>query len=349
MSTMSKNHYIIPIFVPMEGCPHQCVFCNQDKITNSDEEKVDGQFVRDTIEEYISTIQNKDATIEVSFFGGTFTGIPIEKQNELLAVAKEYKDKCIIDKIHMSTRPDYIDVNILDNLKRFDVDVIELGVQSLDEEVLRESGRGHSVEDVIRASKLINDYGITLGHQIMLGLPSDTEEKDIYSVKESIKMNPKIARIYPSLVITDTPMAKMFKRGTYEPYSLEKAVDVSKILYKMYKEAGVNVIRIGLQPTENISEGGDVIAGPFHSAFRELVDSSIISDEIIKYANENDGNINIYVNNNTISKIYADKKRYFLKTKESLKDRNIKVSIDNTLEKNVIKVEINDKFKFIEC
>lgn len=349
MSTMSKNHYIIPIFVPMEGCPHQCVFCNQDKITNSDEEKVDGQFVRDTIEEYISTIQNKDATIEVSFFGGTFTGIPIEKQNELLAVAKEYKDKCIIDKIHMSTRPDYIDVNILDNLKRFDVDVIELGVQSLDEEVLRESGRGHSVEDVIRASKLINDYGITLGHQIMLGLPSDTEEKDIYSVKESIKMNPKIARIYPSLVITDTPMAKMFKRGTYEPYSLEKAVDVSKILYKMYKEAGVNVIRIGLQPTENISEGGDVIAGPFHSAFRELVDSSIISDEIIKYANENDGDINIYVNNNTISKIYADKKRYFLKTKESLKDRNIKVSIDNTLEKNVIKVEINDKVKFIEC
>lgn len=349
MSTMSKNHYIIPIFVPMEGCPHQCVFCNQDKITNSDEEKVDGQFVRDTIEEYISTIQNKDATIEVSFFGGTFTGIPIEKQNELLAVAKEYKDKCIIDKIHMSTRPDYIDVNILDNLKRFDVDVIELGVQSLDEEVLRESGRGHSVEDVIRASKLINDYGITLGHQIMLGLPSDTEEKDIYSVKESIKMNPKIARIYPSLVITDTPMAKMFKRGTYEPYSLEKAVDVSKILYKMYKEAGVNVIRIGLQPTENISEGGDVIAGPFHSAFRELVDSSIISDEIIKCANENDGDINIYVNNNTISKIYADKKRYFLKTKESLKDRNIKVSIDNTLEKNVIKVEINDKVKFIEC
>lgn len=349
MSTMSKNHYIIPIFVPMEGCPHQCVFCNQDKITNSDEEKVDGQFVRDTIDEYISTIQNKDATIEVSFFGGTFTGIPIEKQNELLAVAKEYKDKCIIDKIHMSTRPDYIDVNILDNLKRFDVDVIELGVQSLDEEVLRESGRGHSVEDVIRASKLINDYGITLGHQIMLGLPSDTEEKDIYSVKESIKMNPKIARIYPSLVITDTPMAKMFKRGTYEPYSLEKAVDVSKILYKMYKEAGVNVIRIGLQPTENISEGGDVIAGPFHSAFRELVDSSIISDEIIKCANENDGDINIYVNNNTISKIYADKKRYFLKTKESLKDRNIKVSIDNTLEKNVIKVEINDKFKFIEC
>lgn len=349
MSTMSKNHYIIPIFVPMEGCPHQCVFCNQDKITNSDEEKVDGQFVRDTIDEYISTIQNKDATIEVSFFGGTFTGIPIEKQNELLAVAKEYKDKCIIDKIHMSTRPDYIDVNILDNLKRFDVDVIELGVQSLDEEVLRESGRGHSVEDVTRASKLINDYGITLGHQIMLGLPSDTEEKDIYSVKESIKMNPKIARIYPSLVITDTPMAKMFKRGTYEPYSLEKAVDVSKILYKMYKEAGVNVIRIGLQPTENISEGGDVIAGPFHSAFRELVDSSIISDEIIKCANENDGDINIYVNNNTISKIYADKKRYFLKTKESLKDRNIKVSIDNTLEKNVIKVEINDKFKFIEC
>lgn len=348
MSIMSKNYYIIPIFVPQEGCPHKCVFCNQDKITAS-EDKVDAAFVRETIDSYLETIKRSGSTVEVSFFGGTFTGIPVSKQNELLTVAKEYKDKGLIDKIRMSTRPDYIDDEILTNLKRFDVDIIELGVQSLDKDVLKMSGRGHSEENVRTASELIKSYGITLGHQIMLGLPGDTFDKDIETVRKSIEMKPSICRIYPSLVIEDTPMTKMFRMGIYKPYTLEEAIHISKIIYKMYCDNDVNVIRIGLQPTENINTDGDVIAGPFHPAFRELVDSSILNDGIMKAAEENAGDIEVFVNNRTISKLYSDKKRYFNAVKAELGKRLKAVTIDNEIKDNTIAVKTADKTEYITC
>jgi len=222
---MNKTHYIIPIFVPHEGCPHTCVFCNQDSITGSCF-KIDGDFVRGTIEEYLETIKRENSIVEVSFFGGTFTAININKQRELLAVAMEYKQCGKIDYIRLSTRPDYIDEAILDNLKQYKVDIIELGVQSLDDEVLIKSGRGHSSEDVTRASKLIKSYGFTLGHQIMLGLPGDTREKDIETTKKVISLEPDISRIYPSLVIKDTPMEQMLKAGIYKPYDIEEAVEI---------------------------------------------------------------------------------------------------------------------------
>ena len=149
---MSKNYYIIPIFISHQGCPHQCVFCNQDRIAGKYEE-VFAEDVRNTIEEYLSTI-NKGATVEVSFFGGTFTAISVAKQKELLEVAREYKQKGLINKIRLSTRPDAISPYILSYLKEYCVDIIELGVQSLNDEVLRKSGRGHSVEHVEKASKL---------------------------------------------------------------------------------------------------------------------------------------------------------------------------------------------------
>ena len=212
---MRKRHYIIPIFISHIGCPHQCVFCNQDKIAKEVEEEVTDRDVRNTIEEYLNTIDHDKSTIEVSFFGGTFTAIDVNKQKELLSVAKEYKEKGFIDKIRMSTRPDAINKYILSYLKDYKVDIIELGVQSLDDEILKLSGRGHSVKDVEIASKLIKEYGFTLGHQIMPGLPGDNFEKDIETAKKSIEMKPDICRIYPSLVIKDTPMEKMYERGEY--------------------------------------------------------------------------------------------------------------------------------------
>ena len=221
---MSKNYYIIPIFVPHAGCPHNCVFCNQDRITGA-EDDVTAQTVRDTINDYLETIKNKSATIEVSFFGGTFTGIREEKQRELLKIAKEFKDKKLIDKIRLSTRPDYINEYILNYLKDYGVDIIELGVQSLDEDVLKKAGRGHSAQDVVNASKLIKEHEFVLGHQIMPGLPGDTFEKDMDTTKASLEMKPDICRIYPALVIKDTPMEKMYKCNEYVPYSLEQAVE----------------------------------------------------------------------------------------------------------------------------
>ncbi|WP_160690270.1 radical SAM protein [Clostridium sp. C2-6-12] len=336
---MSKNYYIVPIFVPHEGCPHNCVFCNQDRITGSDE-VVTAEMVRNTINDYLETIKNKSATIEVSFFGGTFTGIREEKQRELLKVAKDFKDKKLIDKIRLSTRPDYINDYILTYLKEYGVDIIELGVQSLDDEVLKKAGRGHSVQDVVNASKLIKEYKIILGHQIMPGLPGDTFDKDIKTTKASIEMQPDICRIYPSLVIKDTPMEQMYERKDYIPYSLEEAVNISKIMYDMYRKNNINVIRIGLQPTETINEGKDIVAGPFHPSFRELVEGSLIADIILENMKEEDGAV-IEINSKDLSKLYANKKLYFNKLKELKK--NITVKQNDKIERGHIKLCLKNK------
>jgi len=336
---MSKNYYIIPIFVPHEGCPHNCVFCNQDRITGAADD-VTSQTVRNTINYYLETIQNKSATIEVSFFGGTFTGIREEKQKELLEVAKEFKDKKCIDKIRLSTRPDYINDYILTYLKEYGVDIIELGVQSLDEDVLKKAGRGHSAQDVINASRLIKEYEFVLGHQIMPGLPGDTFEKDINTTKASLEMKPDICRIYPSLVIRDTPMEKMYKCNEYVPYSLEEAVDISKVMYEMYRKNNVNVIRIGLQPTESINEGGDIIAGPFHPSFRELVEGSLLSDIILENMKEEE-NVLIHINSKDLSKLYANKKLYFNKLKEN--NKFIIVEQNDKIERGHIKLCLKDE------
>ncbi|BCZ48060.1 radical SAM protein [Clostridium gelidum] len=336
---MSKNYYIIPIFVPHAGCPHNCVFCNQDRITGASDD-VTAQTVRDTINDYLETIQNKNATIEVSFFGGTFTGIREEKQKELLNIAKEFKDKKLIEKIRLSTRPDYINDYILTYLKEYGVDIIELGVQSLDEDVLKKSGRGHNVFDVIEASKLIKEYNIVLGHQIMPGLPGDTFEKDINTTKASIEMKPDICRIYPSLVIKDTPMEKMYTSDQYIPYSLEEAVNISKVMYDMYRKNEINVIRMGLQPTESINEGGDIVAGPFHPSFRELVEGSLLVDIILENMKE-EKNACIHINSKDLSKLYANKKIYFNKLKDN--NKFIVVEQDDKIDRGHIKLCLKDK------
>lgn len=343
---MSKSYYIIPIFVSHLGCPHQCVFCNQSKIAMKVEE-VTSKDVEETIEEYLKTIKGKKATIEVSFFGGTFTAIDVKKQKELLTVAKKYKEMGKIQKIRLSTRPDAINSYILDYLKDYLVDIIELGVQSLNDEVLKLSGRGHSYDDVLKASSLIKKYKFTLGHQIMIGLPGDTLEKDIESTMESIKMKPDIARIYPALVVKDTPMEEMYNRGEYTPYTLEKAVEVSEAIYSMFTKNNIKVIRIGLQPTDNIAEGKDVIAGPFHPAFRELVEGSLISNKIQKQININD-NVIIEINEKDISKLYANKKFYFKRLIENHKG-NIRVIYNNKLSRgsvNIVKVLEESNLQF---
>lgn len=340
---MSKRHYIIPIFVPHEGCPHNCVFCNQGTITGSTE-KVDAKFARDTINQYLETINRENSVIEVSFFGGTFTAISLEKQKELLYIAKEYKDKGNIDFIHLSTRPDYIDDEILTNLKNYSVDIIELGIQSLDKEVLLKSGRGHSEEDVVRASKLIKQYGFTLGHQIMLGLPGDSLEKDIETAKKSIAMKPDIYRIYPALVIKNTPMENMFNSGIYKPYNLDEAVNIAKIVYSMVVANNIKVIRVGLQPTEEINEGGELVAGPFHPAFRELVEGSLYNDMILeKVSREFNDKIIIVINDKDLSKLYANKKKFFNDMKKQLKTTNVDVVQDKSIQRGNLILKQEEK------
>ena len=337
---MSKNYYIIPVFISHQGCPHQCVFCNQDRIAGKYEE-VFASDVRKIIDEYLETINSKGATIEVSFFGGTFTAIDVNKQKELLGVAREYKQKGLIHKIRLSTRPDAILPYILGYLKEYKVDIIELGVQSLDDEVLRNAGRGHSVNDVIVASRLIKEAGFTLGHQIMPGLPGDSFEIDIETTKKSIKMKPDICRIYPSLVIKDTPMEDMYNRGDYVPYSLNEAVYISGEMLKLYNEAKIKVIRIGLQPTDTITTGKDIVDGPFHPAFRELVEGHLICETLDKKCPK-EKDIIIEINEKDVSKLYTNKKQYF-KAFLANRDGKVYVNTNNKIKKGRIKLTIIEK------
>lgn len=338
---MSKDYYIIPIFVPHEGCPHNCIFCNQNRITGQKKtEVITGKSVYNTLDDYLKTIhRGNNEVVEVSFFGGTFTSIEEKKQRELLTVAKEYKNKGLIDKIRMSTRPDAISDYILSYLKDYEVDIIELGVQSLVDEVLVKSGRGHTKEDVIIASKLIKNYGFTLGHQIMPGLPESNFEKDLESAIESIKMKPDICRLYPSLVVRDTPMEDMYNRGEYLPYSLDDCVVICAKIYKLYKESNINVIRMGLQPTETINEGKDIVKGPFHPAFRELVEGFIMAEEVRKQL-EGERIGFIYINPKDLSKLYADKKKFFKKLIEE--GYSLTVLVSDKIERGNLIIESGD-------
>lgn len=344
---MSKLHYIIPIFVPHEGCTHNCVFCNQKSITGNTN-IVDKYFVRSIIESYLLTIKkkaSKDAIIEVSFFGGTFTAIPLSKQNELLSVAKEYKEKGEINCIRLSTRPDYINKKILNNLKNYLVDIIELGVQSLDEEVLIKSGRGHTEKDVIYACNLIKKYNFILGVQVMIGLPGDNFIKDITTADKIINIKPDLCRIYPALTLKNTSMEKLYNKGLYNPYTLESAVFISKIIYGMFIANDINVIRIGLQPTKDINVGKEIVSGPFHPAFRELVEGSILNDIIIENTpNDYQGVLSIYINEKDISKLYCNKKIYFNNMKKQLNIKDINIFINNKLNRSEILLKFDNDY-----
>ncbi len=275
-----KEHAIIPIFIPHLGCPHACVFCNQTKIT-ARRPLISAGDVEKIIETYLPTLQGRGLkTIEAAFFGGSFTGIPLELQRDYLSAAKKYKNRGDIDKIHISTRPDYISEEILDLLAEYGVDIIELGVQSFDEEVLRLANRGHDAGAVYKSAEQIKSRGFELGIQLMIGLPGDSFEKDIYSAGEMVKIGPSIARLYPTVVIEETELYDMYQAGRYKPLSTEEAVRITKEMYKLISGAGINIIRVGLKSTDIIRRDGSTAGDSFHPAFRQLVEGEIARETL---------------------------------------------------------------------
>lgn len=347
---MSKNRFIIPIFVPHKGCPNDCVFCNQKKITGQSE-AYDYKKVDDEIKKAISTINfDNKPDVEIAFYGGSFTAIDSESQISFLKIANSYLEKYDINGIRISTRPDYINDEILLRLKKYGVKTIELGVQSLSEKVLRLSNRGHSSKCVYESSKLIKNYGFKLGIQLMIGLPGDTKKTAIKTAKKVVDIKPDIARIYPTLIIKDTELLDMYEKGVYKPLELKEAVFLSKEIYKKLFLANINVIRIGLQPTENILYGEDVVEGPFHSAFRELVISAFIFDLIKEEINEEKyEEVEFELNNKDISYLVGNKKINKKLIKEELGIKKIKIKPNNEIERGIILINgcnLNKKIKF---
>jgi len=275
---MSKAN--IPIFVSHKGCPNDCIFCNQKRITGKSG-SVSAEDVEKTVTEWLSYIKGE---AEIAFFGGSFTGIEMDLQKELLGAAKKFVDREKITGIRLSTRPDYINEEIIEHLLSFGVTTVELGAQSTDEAVLETARRGHSAEDIKRASYLIKESGMTLGLQMMTHLPMSSEEKDIKTCEDFIALAPSEVRIYPTLVLKDTYLCDMYERGEYSPASVEEAVYLASKLTDRFEKAGIRVIRTGLQPSDSLTEG--FVAGPFHPAFGEMVQSRMIFDRVIKYIDD---------------------------------------------------------------
>ncbi|KAB3535199.1 radical SAM protein [Alkaliphilus pronyensis] len=337
---MSKKKYIIPIFIPHRGCPHDCSFCNQKRIAGNIKE-MNGKDIEIQINEYLN-LYPKTTKKEIAFYGGSFTGIPINKQKELLQPAYKAKVNGIIDDIRISTRPDYIDTNILKILKDYGVTIIELGVQTTDDEVLKYNKRGHTKSDVAKAVATIKKEGFKLGLQMMLGLAGDSVTAIDNTVKDFINWKPNFVRVYPTLVIKDTFLEELFNTGNYIPYTLEEAITIAKKVLIQFQREGISVIRVGLQTTEEITYGKGVVAGPYHPAFREMVETEIYKEKIEGLLKDKKVifNKSIVVHCNTreasrVSGYCQSNKNYFL-NKYNLKSMKIK----STYQKDPDQLEI---------
>ena len=332
-----NGKYIIPIFVPHLGCPNDCIFCNQKSIsgqkTNMTKEKA-----KNIIDNYLKNIKDNENEKEIAFFGGSFTGIEEEKQEELLSLAYEYIKDGKVNSIRISTRPDYINKQILKRLKKYKVKTIELGVQSANDYVLNKAQRGHTFEDVKKASKLIRLYGFKLGHQMMVGLPESTQEDEINTAKALIKLKPKMVRIYPVLVIKGTKLEEDYKSGKYDPLTLAQAIETCKKLVRMFANKKIDIIRIGLQNTDEITDPNDknseVVAGPYHPAFRQLVESEMWYDAIvekIKKLNVKVSKVEITVNPIDSNNVIGNKKNNVKKLKNTY-DVDLILKQDNKIK-----------------
>ena len=327
-----KKHYNIPVFISHFGCPNACVFCNQKKI-NGRETDVTLEDLENIIEEYLKILP-EDSYKEVAFFGGTFTGISMEKQKEYLEGVKKYIDKGLVQGIRLSTRPDYINKEVLDQLKKYHVTTIELGVQSFNENVLKRSARYYPIEMVYKACEMIKSYNIDLGIQLMPGLPGSTFETDFESAKEAVKIGPQNMRVYPTLIIKDTEMERMYNRGEYEVFSLEEAIKRCRKICSLLEINGINIIRVGLQPSDDLRNGGVAVEGAFHPAFRELVDGEIYFDFLKKIENKEEF-LEIEINEKNVSKIIGIKK------KNAIRFGKFQLKINNELK--ISEIIVNEK------
>ena len=306
---MKKRHVNIPIFIPHLGCPNDCVFCNQRTISGHGDFRIES--VKKEIEDALSTIE-AEAEREIAFFGGSFTGIDRDLMIELLELAQGYVKEGAVSEIRLSTRPDYVSEEILDILSRYSVRTIELGLQSLNDDVLCASKRGHDTKTAINACRLIKERGFFLIGQMMIGLPKASCEDEIKTAELICEVGADGARVYPTVVFVQTELASMTERGEYEPLELDEAVQRTKNVLSVFDKHGVPCIRVGLCASENLRDASKAIAGATHEAIGEMAMSELYYERICKVLDErkvNGGKAVIYVASGAVSKAVGHKKK----------------------------------------
>jgi histone acetyltransferase (RNA polymerase elongator complex component) len=299
---------VIPIFIPHRGCPHDCLFCNQEKISGCDRDVAAPVGVTATIDEWLTRKRGRDE-VQVAFFGGSFTCLPAGEQVELLSMVQPYLNDKRVDTIRLSTRPDCIDPAVCDLLKEYGVGLVELGVQSLTDHVLQKAQRGHSAGQSLDAFRLLKKTGMQVGLQLMPGLPGETSGSFLKGIDEVIGLKPDFVRLYPALVVKESGLEKLYRTGRYHPLSLNKAVALTARCYEKLTAAEIDVVRMGLQPSPSLE--ASVVAGPYHPSFGELVRSRLWLKEMrarlaLLRPNEN---LTMHISNRDMSAVVGMQKR----------------------------------------
>ena len=340
MSPRKKNHVNIPIFIPHLGCPNSCVFCNQRFISGVEEfvpEKV-----REEIETVLASVRTTGAECEIAFFGGSFTGIDRELMISLLDLAEEYVKSGDVSGIRMSTRPDYIDDEIIRILKEYTVSAVELGIQSFDDMVLAASKRGHTADDSRRAMKLLRSAEFDTVGQMMIGLPASTLESEIECAREICRLGASAARIYPTIVFRGTELSACTDSGEYRPLTVSEAVSRSADVLEVFLEHSVECLRIGLCESENLHSDTSYYKGPNHPSIGELVYSEIYRRRLFNELDRLDvrcKSVRVTVPAGDISQAMGQKRRNYELITEKYGVKSLKFIQDSALSKYSIVIE----------
>lgn len=332
------RHINVALFVPHNGCPNQCSFCNQRAISGH-RNQVEPSDVDKAVQIALENPESKGG--EIAFFGGSFTAIERETMVSLLSAAYRYVENGSFKGIRISTRPDAVDEEICEILKTYGVTAVELGAQSLDDRVLMLNKRGHTADDIIKATKLLQKNGFETGLQMMTGLYGSTDEDSIETARKIIGLNPDTVRIYPTVVLENTELCELYRKGEYHPQGVEEAAELCAELLQMFEEAGIKVIRTGLHSGGDVE--GEFVAGAYHPAFKEICESKIYLRKVTELIRENkipEGKIEIRVSPKAVSQMTGQKKANI----EALKKLGYeaKITADESIEKYKVYILRNE-------
>ena len=338
--TDTSTPFIIPIFLPHAGCPHRCIFCNQSSITGT-RSTPECNDIRHHIDTFLNFRHKQHRFVQIAFFGGNFFGIQTSTMKRLLAQATQYITAGHANSIRFSTRPDTITRQRLASIKDFPVSTIELGVQSMDDSVLKRSNRGHTAADTGKAVQLLREFGYEVGVQLMVGLPGDDVQCLQTSARKIASLKPDFIRIYPTVVLSGSPLATLYKKGDYIPLSLAEAVGQTKELYLLFKGENIRVIRMGLQASEDLQNGSTILAGPYHPAFGHLVYCKMFLDmavAVIKSKTLNGDSVALHVHPRSVSKMRGLKNENIKTLCGKFHLQSIDVIADESLRQDQLKV-----------
>ncbi len=332
--------FIVPVFLPHAGCPHQCVFCNQSAITGKRSTPT-SKDVHHQIKTFLNFRRKPRQNTQIAFYGGNFFGIQAQTAERLLAQATQYVTTGHAHSIRFSTRPDTIQRQQMALIKDYPVSTIELGVQSMDERVLKLSKRGHSAADTIKAMHLLKELGYEAGVQLMVGLPGDNAQRLQATAQKIARLKPDFIRIYPTVVLSGSPLAALYKKGNYVPLSLAEAVSQVKDLYLLFKRENIRVIRMGLQASVDLQNGSTILAGPYHPSFGHLVYSEIFLEmamSAIQSDHSKAKSVILNVHPHSVSKMSGLKNENIKRLCQEFGLQTVDIVADDSLKKNQLKI-----------